>query len=119
MARLWLMRHAPTADNAAGVVMGAADPEALPDGLAEAAEVGRTLAGLTFTRVISSPQLRAVATARALFPDADLAVDGRLRERDLGDWQGLAKEAIPAQALTPTRSIDLRAVVPGGEAPGP
>jgi broad specificity phosphatase PhoE len=109
------MRHGPTAYNAADLLMGDEDPEPLAQAIEQATQLGRSIAGEGAIRVFSSPLRRAQMTARAMFPDAGMIVDERLRERGLGQWQGRAKDDLPQESLTPGRSIDLRVTPPGGE----
>ena len=117
MVTLWLMRHAPSPQNVAGVIMGGtADPEPLPEELERAALAGTALEG-RFSRVLASPQRRALLTAQAAFPQVEVRVDERLRERDLGEWQGAAKQSLPADVLSRAGSVRLGAAPPNGESP--
>jgi alpha-ribazole phosphatase len=111
MATLWLVRHAATADNLGGTVMGRRDPEPLPEGLEAAAALR-----LRPTAVVTSPARRALRTAEALAPaGVHVRIDERWRERDLGAWEGQRKSELPAAALTATGAIRLEASPPGGE----
>ena len=59
-------------------------------------------AGLSWQRVLSSPRQRALLTAQALAaPHAvDVEADEEWEELDFGDWDGLALEALPMDALS-------------------
>lgn len=57
-------------------------------GRAEAALLGRRLAGIPFDRVISSPLRRAAETASIVAPGRPIETDARLAEADFGDWEG-------------------------------
>lgn len=88
VARLLLLRHATPVDDARGCCYGRLDVGLSPDGLAQAAELGR---GLEADTVVSSPARRALETAAALGePD----VDERLRELHFGELEGRTYEEI-------------------------
>ena len=87
-------------------------------GRAQAAALGRRLAGVAFERVITSPLQRAVETARLVFPGRELETDARLLEMDYGAWEGLTYEQItardgPARQLWEADPASL--ACPGGE----
>jgi broad specificity phosphatase PhoE len=112
---LWLVRHAPTRDNEAGVLMGSRDPGATAAGLAAAAGLLRDVA---FASAFSSDARRAQDTARAIAPGVPLHVDGRLRERSFGAWEGRPRAALQAaqpDAFTAAGAVRLDADPPGGE----
>jgi broad specificity phosphatase PhoE len=58
-------------------------------GRAQAEALARRLTGFRIDRIISSPMLRAVETARAVAADRHVELDERLREQDCGSWEGL------------------------------
>ncbi len=112
---LWLVRHAPTRDNADGVIMGQRDPEAILDGLDLAAGMRTAVA---FEHVVSSDSRRAQATARAIAPGTAPDLDARLRERSLGPWEGRTKAELRAEhpeALVEAGAVRLDAEIPGCE----
>ena len=112
---LWLVRHAPTGDNFAGLVMGQRDVAPTSYGLSAAAG----LAGdVTFTQAVSSDARRAQETARAIAPGAPLRLDERLRERSFGEWEGRDKRDLRAAhpaAFTSGGAIRLDFDPPGAE----
>jgi broad specificity phosphatase PhoE len=112
---LWLVRHAPTAHNHDGVIMGQRDPDATVEGLDVAAGL---LAEVAFEHVVSSDARRARETARAIAPDVRTHLDARLRERFLGPWEGRTKaelrEAHP-EALVEAGAVRLDGEIPGCE----
>ena len=76
------------------------------------------LAGIRFARIVSSPSLRALGTARAIAPEVAPETDPRLRERSFGDWEGRAKAELAAQApeaFTEAGAFRLDFCPPGGE----
>jgi broad specificity phosphatase PhoE len=106
-----MVRHAPTAFNLSGRVMGSLDVEPEPIG-DEHAPVGQLEpAALVFC----SPLMRAMASARFLFPGARLRVDSRLAERSLGELEGV--DHVRVQQRWPTAYIDGR-LDPGFDPPG-
>lgn len=112
-ATLW--RHAPTAENNGEIFMGWNDPP-----LCESwwRENGTTINEVPFP-LYASPLQRARATAVRLFPGATTCIDTRLRERGLGEWEGLSKEQVRRvwpQAFSPhSKQLDATFTPPGGE----
>ena len=80
-----------------------ADVELSDNGKEQARALGRWVAGLTEEErpdlVVSSPYRRAADTARAAMGDlsAEMLLDERLRERDLGVFDGLTAKGIRAR----------------------
>lgn len=112
-----LIRHAPTAWNADGRVLGQADPPLSAVGTARAAEWRlpadlRALAASGQLGWATSPLGRAVETARALGA-VEPVVEPRLAEQDWGAWTGQARGAVTLGA--PGTRWD--ATPPGGESP--
>jgi broad specificity phosphatase PhoE len=110
-----LIRHMPTAWNAAGRLQGRVDapldPEAIP--------AWRLPPGFADFRWLSSPLDRAIATARQLGIEA-LEIELRLTEMDWGEWQGqtlagLRQALGAAMAAEEAKGLDFRP--PGGESP--
>ena len=113
-----MIRHAPTAWNAAGRIQGHTDVPLGGDGR-------RALAGRRLPerfgayRVHSSPLARAVETAALLGLDAPV-LDRRLMEMDWGEWEGSTRAALAAAdpagvARNEAGGPDFRP--PGGESP--
>jgi len=101
-----LVRHGVTDWNAQGRMQGHTDVPLSEAGLAQAAAMAPVVAALRPTRIVSSDLGRAVATARAL-SDAcglDVATDARLRETDVGEWEGLTMDDVADRA--PTDGLD-------------
>jgi probable phosphoglycerate mutase len=112
-----LIRHAPTAWNADGRVLGQADPPLSAEGWARAAEWRlpsdlRALAAQGQLGWATSPLRRAVETARALGA-VQARVEPRLAEQDWGTWTGQPRAAIAA----PATGSPWEAAPPGGESP--
>jgi probable phosphoglycerate mutase len=89
--RLVLMRHGQTEYNASSRMQGQLDTDLSDLGREQAAAAAEVLAKRQPLVIVSSDLRRAFDTATALAERAGLpvAVDTRLRETHLGDWQGL------------------------------
>lgn len=89
--RLIVVRHGRTSWNAEGRFQGHADPPLDDEGEATAAALAGSLGGLGVAVVASSDLRRAVATAGPLARacGVPVTVDPRLREVDVGAWEGL------------------------------
>lgn len=85
-AELWLVRHGETDWTCAGRLCGRSDPPLSEQGRADARALRAALAGATFDRVLSSPAVRAVETARLAYGEPVL--DARLHELDFGELEG-------------------------------
>jgi broad specificity phosphatase PhoE len=113
-----LIRHAPTAWNAEGRVVGRADPPLSPEGAARAARWQlpadlRTLATQGRLGWAVSPLARARETARLLGAVAPL-VEPRLAEQDWGEWTGHLRTVLARDTI----GTGWDATPPGGESPG-
>jgi len=109
--RVLLIRHGETAWNATGRWQGHAPVPLNEAGMAQSLALGRYLArnGFRIDAIYSSDLKRAMQTAEAVAGALGLPVltDARLREVDLGDWQGLTREE--AEAWDPERYAAFRA----------
>ncbi|HZP92183.1 MAG TPA: histidine phosphatase family protein [Burkholderiales bacterium] len=119
-AELILVRHGETAWNAEGRIQGHLDSPLNDEGLAQALLLGERLGQEHFDHFYSSDLGRALQTAQ---PIADRSgkrptTDSRLRERNLGAFQGLTgpecEERFPEDYARFHRR-DPDHVVPGGE----
>jgi probable phosphoglycerate mutase len=119
---LLILRHGQTAWNLEGRWQGWIDVELDGEGIEQAERRARWLAAqpTTFAGVVSSPLVRAAATAR-IVADAlgldDVRTYPGLGERNGGDWQGLTAAEIDASwpdELAALRRGDIDAP-PGGE----
>ena len=91
MTHLYLIRHARTAWNLEERNQGWADIPLDAVGQQQARLLAERLSSTHFDAIYSSPLLRSRQTAEVLAAAHGLEVrlDGRLRERDLGQWTGL------------------------------
>jgi broad specificity phosphatase PhoE len=112
--RLALLRHGPTAWNAAGRVQGHTDIALSDAGFAKMAALRLPFVP---THVYASPMLRARQTAQALDLQNPI-LDARLMEQNWGAWEGLTRQEIldrhGADAFVKAGSEQGEAFRPGG-----
>lgn len=121
---LWLVRHGQTDWNLAGRWQGQspAAPGLNEAGRAQAIALRKQLEGRQISTVYSSDLLRARQTAELLAEPLGLPVnlDRRLREMDLGAWEGLLSSEISArfpQLLLERDCNPVHTSAPRGETP--
>jgi broad specificity phosphatase PhoE len=100
------------------VLLGQTDVPLSEEGIRQAAELGRRLAGERIDRVVSSGLRRALETAQRIAASLDLSVEieERLNEITYGSWDGLSWEQIVQQdpAAANQKQRDWWAVTPAG-----
>ena len=116
MKNVYLIRHGlPDFPEGKGMCIGTTDIPMGEKGLAQAAEMAKTLPSVT--AVFSSPLTRAVQTAEAI--GLPVMVLTNLREMYAGEWDGLTfveiRERFPE--LYAARAKDLTIPLPGAEDP--
>ncbi len=116
--RLFLIRHGTTDANQAGVFLGRTDAPLNDVGIQEAARLGERLGNAPFDAIVSSDLRRARATADAIARGRPVREEPRLREMDLGAFDGRVAAEVHAEhaALIQawrTDPTDVR--MPGGE----
>ncbi|MGC1208707.1 MAG: histidine phosphatase family protein [Ornithinimicrobium sp.] len=106
--RVIVLRHGQTAHNAGGVYQGHLDTDLSAVGVEQAAGAAQALSRMPVHRIVSSDLLRAAQTAQALATAARLPVqhDTRLREIDVGAWEGLKHEEVVARYPRETAAIE-------------
>lgn len=106
--RLIILRHGQTAHNVGGIYQGHLDTDLSAIGVEQAAHAAEVLAQMPVQRILSSDLLRAAQTARALSTAAGLPVehDARLREIDVGAWEGLKHDEVVARYPRETAAIE-------------
>jgi broad specificity phosphatase PhoE len=115
---LLLVRHAETIWNATGRWQGHGDPPLSERGVAQANALAQELAREAIDVIIASDLRRAAETAAILGRARGLRplLNPRLRELDLGDWEGLTRDQIACTAGDVLRRFDAGDldVRPGG-----
>lgn len=98
VTRVVLLRHGRTTWNAERRMQGRLDPPLDETGQAQAQAVAPVVAGFAPSHLVSSDQSRALQTALAVGEATGLEPrkDTRLRETDVGQWQGLVDTEIEA-----------------------
>ena len=95
--RLVLARHGETTWSRAGRHTGRTDIPLTEVGRQQARQLGAALAGRTFSRVVSSPLVRASETARLAGFGTGLEFDDDLQEWDYGVFEGRTRLEIAAE----------------------
>lgn len=110
--RIVLVRHAQTVDNAARVWQGHRDSALSEVGESQVAAMAAAVTAAYHPSLVFSSDLqRAARTAApiAAAAEVELELDDRLREVDVGEWQGMSAEAVR------TQYPDLLAAIERGE----
>ncbi|MCR4434661.1 MAG: alpha-ribazole phosphatase [Clostridiales bacterium] len=91
MVELILVRHGETASNKKGTYCGWTDVELNEEGIKQAQEVQKKLAGLQVDSIYSSPLKRASKTAEIINENFKLEImySDNLKERNFGVWDNL------------------------------
>jgi broad specificity phosphatase PhoE len=114
-----ILRHAPTAWNAAGRLQGLTDIPLSPEGEA-AAKAWRLPVPADRWRRICSPLQRARRTAELVQPSVPVTVESRLREMSFGVWEGKSVAQLRAEGgerFAEAERLGLDFHPPGGESP--
>jgi 2,3-bisphosphoglycerate-dependent phosphoglycerate mutase len=118
--RFILIRHGETHWNVEEREMGQLDSPLTVRGIAQAQSLAGRLLPVSFTTIYSSDLPRAVGTAQIIAKEKSMPVhfDLRLRERNMGIFQGLTvaemHEMYPSEKAEYSR-IGFTYVIPGGE----
>ena len=118
--RLYLARHGESTGNAEQLIFGQRDYPLTEKGRAQACALGRSLEGARIERVVASPLIRALETARLARPNAAIETDARLMEQFMGRWEGLTEAEVLADNAPLWRAMLAdwtrdQAAPPGGE----
>jgi probable phosphoglycerate mutase len=120
MDTLLCIRHAQSTMNAVGLWQGQANPPLSEEGREQAHALGERLAGESLSVLVASDLRRARETAEIAGHRLGVAtrVEPGLRELDVGDWSGLARDEIARrwpQDFARFRAGDLDLRAGGGE----
>lgn len=117
--RLILLRHGQTEWNATDRMQGQIDTELSEVGKRQAKDCAREMASGELLTIVSSDLKRAHDTALAVAEHAALPVrtDPRLRETDLGEWEGMNHTEVDALYPGARKAwrLDATFTPPGGE----
>lgn len=118
--RLFLFRHPEIETTQQGVAVGAGPANLTRRGRQQVLTWIEWLRGVEVAVVWSSPQPQCQEAARALAQatEADLAIDERLRDQEMGRWQGRAWSEIVQQEDAAVRTFFSEfgdCAAPGGE----
>ena len=114
LPRLHLIRHGETAWSLSGRHTGRTEIPLTEEGERRARKLGEVLAAVQFSRVFTSPRLRARRTCELAGLGATAEIEEDLREWDYGDYEGRLSTEI--HAARPDWNI-FRDGCPGGETP--
>lgn len=94
--QIYLVRHGRTTLNANGLLRGHLDPPLDAVGAEEVLALGRYFAQIEIDMIVSSPLLRARATAAAIAYYRSIPIDtnGRFIDRDYGKYAGKSKQDV-------------------------
>jgi broad specificity phosphatase PhoE len=112
----YFLRHGATPYNLDGVIQGSIDPPLAPQGREQARAAGGLLAGTPLALICTSPQRRAVETARLVAQVVDVPVTEvlGLEERHYGPFEGRPREERPdgrdVEGVEPWAGFTLRTV---------
>ena len=100
--RLVLVRHGLSSFNAKGLIQGRTDDSVLTEnGYDQAYKAGEALSNINFTKIYSSPLVRAAETAKtinkSLKEKRNIIYDNNLLEVDLSTWSGLSLQEIKSK----------------------
>lgn len=94
MMKIWVVRHAKTLWNLENRYQGHTDIDLSPEGVNE---ISSWEIPAVPDVVFSSSLKRAMHTAQKLFPTKQIIVDDRLKEMNLGSWEGKTKKEVQAE----------------------
>lgn len=94
---LFLIRHGETEWSLTGQHTGRSDIPLTARGEAQAIELGQQLHGIEFSRILSSPLIRARQTCERVALNCDFACEPDLAEWDYGDYEGMTSANIRQQ----------------------
>lgn len=105
---LVLIRHAPTAENMRGVVVGRIDPPLDENGLERAHRFANAVSHLLINRLYSSTLTRSIQTATLIssVKGVPLEASANLREADFGILDGILKSSQEYKTHTRNRCED-------------
>ncbi|OPX42228.1 phosphoserine phosphatase 1 [Ruminiclostridium hungatei] len=94
MLKLYITRHGETEWNVQGRMQGWKNSNLTPKGIKNAEALGKRLESVAFKVIYSSSSQRAIHTSELIRGDRKIEIitDENLREINLGQWEGKAKD---------------------------
>lgn len=114
MTRWLFVRHGESVANREGWLAGWLDAPLTASGRAKADQLGLALQARSFRRIFASDSSRAVETAQRLVPGAAIETVAAIRERNLGAWEGIARDKLRSDGRF-ARLMTWDDAPPGGE----
>lgn len=99
MLELWWIRHGQSQWNVENRWQGHSDIDLSPTGEQQSLQLRTRLAGVHFDAVYSSDLRRAMRTAELALPGQRVTRDGRLREVNFGEFEGLTRAEMEPDQL--------------------
>lgn len=97
---LYVVRHGQTNWNLLHKIQGQVDIPLNENGIREATVLKDILKDIKFYKIISSPLLRAMETAKIISNSRiPISIDYRIIERDFGEFEGLTKDDFDSKAF--------------------
>jgi probable phosphoglycerate mutase len=120
ITKIFLIRHGETLWNSEQRIQGHIDSQLNPTGFAQAQALAQRLQSQNFAALYSSDLARAYQTAQCLAQTTGLSIeiDQRLRERNLGCFQGLTHSEVQQQfpqEYHRYKTFDPDYIIPNGE----
>lgn len=112
-SEILVARHGETDWNLSGRWQGHTDRPLNETGLRQARELATKMAGMNIDSIYSSDLGRAKATADIVAASTgidNIVVDGRLRERNLGTFEGLTTEEICLKLGMPKKQLTIKEI---------
>ncbi|MDM8558008.1 histidine phosphatase family protein [Candidatus Parabeggiatoa sp. HSG14] len=120
MTKIFLIRHGETVWNVERIIQGHLDSPLTEKGITQIEALANHLKSQKFDALYSSDLGRAYQTAKCISKTTGLSIvtDKRLRERNLGIFQGIAKKVLKTKFPEESRfyeANDANYVIPEGE----
>ncbi|MGN6678212.1 MAG: histidine phosphatase family protein [Streptosporangiaceae bacterium] len=114
-AVIYLARHGQTPLNETDALRGHQEPPLDETGHKQARQLAAAIGAVGLTGVFASPSARARQTAQPIADQAglNLAIDGRFRDRDYGQWTGQSRTSVTARwgSIDRAPGVESRAAV--------
>lgn len=115
--KIYLIRHGKTEGNIEGKFVGSTDVPVCEEGLAELLHLTTEFDYPNVGAVYTSPMLRAVQTAKVIYPHHEPVAVNRLREYCFGDFEGRSVEELKSTPEFMDFVSDKKSYLPEGAEP--